>query len=177
MAKSISSKVKELLQDNLITEAPVNLEKIAKKLGIVIISKPAEDDLCGFLYRDYENNQTVIGVNKSHHPNRRRFTIAHEIGHFILHNHEGFHFDSENKNYLLKLRKKNSNELNENEEKEANRFAAELLMPKEFIEKDMVDYENSDLLYGDDLPKLARKYQVSVRALTFRLANLHYIQL
>ena len=173
--EKIRMRVEELLQLNSIKKAPVNPEKIAKSLGIEILLKPAEDELCGFLYRGSGNENVVIGVNQNHHPNRRRFTIAHEIGHFSLHNHQGFHFDSENKSYLLKLRKTNDDNLNRKEEREANIFAAELLMPRKFVEADMLEYKNADLLFGNELPRLARKYQVSVRAFTYRLMNLGFI--
>jgi Zn-dependent peptidase ImmA (M78 family) len=173
----IRKKVEALLDVNGITEAPVNPQKVAKQLGLEILSKPADDDLSGFLFRDLKVQRAFIGVNQNHHPNRRRFTIAHEIGHFVLHNVEGFHFDSENKNYLLKLRSKTSQLDDEWEEREANEFAAELLMPKRFVDKDVQGLDNSDLLFGEELPKLARKYGVSVRALTYRLANLGHIKL
>ncbi len=173
--KRIEDAVNNLISENSIISPPVNLFKIAESLNIEIISKPSEDDLSGFLFRDFAKNQTIIGVNQNHHPNRRRFTIAHEIGHFILHNYEGFHFDSSNENYLLKLRKKNSRVTNKEEEREADIFAAQLLMPKEFVIRDVLTLESPDLLFDDNIPKLARKYKVSVRAFTIRLENLGYI--
>ena len=144
-------------------------------LGITILSKPSDDDLSGFLYRELDNKNAVIGVNQTHHPNRRRFTIAHEIGHFIMHDFEGFHFDSNNQKYLLKLRSKNSHLFNPAEEREANEFAAELLMPKAFIQEDMKAFSDKDLMYDEDLTELAKKYKVSVQALTFRLQNLGHL--
>jgi len=173
--KLIEKKVNELLENNSVVEAPINLNKIAKSLNIEILSKPSEDDLSGFLFRDFVTNQNIIGVNQNHHPNRRRFTIAHEIGHFLLHNYEGFHFDSNNESYLIKLRKKNSDVTNREEEREADIFAAELLMPTDFVIQDVSKLENPDLLFDDNIPNLARKYKVSVRALTIRLENLNYI--
>jgi Zn-dependent peptidase ImmA (M78 family) len=175
--KLIIGKVSELIESNSIAEAPINLNRIARSLNIEILSKPSEDDLSGFLFRDFANGQNIIGINQNHHPNRKRFTLAHEIGHFILHNHEGFHFDSKNQSYLIKLRKTNSDLTNEIEEQEANLFAAELLMPKIFLERDIIKFKNADLLFDDNIPDLARKYKVSVRALTFRLANLGHIDL
>ena len=44
--------------------------------------------------REKGARKIIIGVNKSHHPNRRRFTIAHEIGHLVLHKGEMVHLDS-----------------------------------------------------------------------------------
>ena len=63
------------------------------------------------------------------------------------------------------------------EEREANLFAAELLMPAAFLKEDLLG-KDVDLI-GDSafLQRLAKKYDVSVQALTFRLANLGYITL
>lgn len=172
----IRNKVKAILADLEIVEPPVHPELVAKSLGIKILSKTTDDDLSGFLYKDLESNNVVIGVNQSHHPNRRRFTIAHEIGHFLLHEFDGgFHFDSSNQKYLLKLRSKNSHLFNKIEEREANEFAAELLMPKSLIDEDMDDFTDVDLMYDDDLAELAQKYRVSTQALTFRLMNLGHL--
>jgi len=63
------------------------------------------------------------------------------------------------------------------EEKEANLFAAELLMPASFIEQDLANLETLDLLDDEGLKILADKYKVSTTALTFRLAYLKYIEL
>lgn len=56
--------------------------------------KPLEGGLSGFLYRD--SNKSVIGVNTSHPPALQNFTIAHELGHLMLHDQEGqLHVDHE----------------------------------------------------------------------------------
>jgi Zn-dependent peptidase ImmA (M78 family) len=64
------------------------------------------------------------------------------------------------------------------DEREANLFAAELLMPAKFLQKDLSG-QNLDLLEDEGvlLHKLARKYKVSTQALSFRLANLGHIKL
>lgn len=175
--KFIIEKVNELIRLNSIIDAPVNLNKITNYLQIEVLTKQSEDELSGFLFRDFANNQNIIGINQNHPLNRKRFTLAHEIGHFVLHNHEGFHFDSKNESYLIKLRKTNFDPTNEIEEQEANFFAAELLMPKEFLENDIAKFKDADLLFDDNIPRLAKKYKVSVRSLTFRLANLGKIDL
>ena len=60
---------------------------------------------------------------------------------------------------------------------EANLFAAELLMPAEFLEKDLADNAAFPLQDEEAIGDLARKYGVSVQALTYRLAYLGHIQL
>lgn len=110
-------------------DAPVNVFDIAESLGISVVEHSAEDDLSGFLLRDQETKQVTIGVNSAHHENRRRFTIAHELGHFLLHEGEAIHIDKQNESQGFQLNFKNT-ELSEDidvKEKEANLFAAELL--------------------------------------------------
>jgi Zn-dependent peptidase ImmA (M78 family) len=61
-------------------------------------------------------------------------------------------------------------------EREANFFAASLLMPKDFIEKDLEAEESIDFLDDKLIHDLARKYGVSTQALVNRLKNLGFIQ-
>ena len=61
-------------------------------------------------------------------------------------------------------------------EKEANLFAAELLMPEEFLRSDIAGRDEIDLYDENLIPNLANLYQVSVQALTFRLQYLGYVE-
>ena len=170
--KLIRDLIEKLLAKHRVSSAPVPVEKIAKALGIKIRLDDVDDDLSGFLYRDTKEKKVIIGANRSHHENRQRFTIAHELGHFFLHEGELIHFDSEPGAFMINLR--DSSRGDSNDEREANFFAAELLMPAAFLAKDL-EGQHLDLLSGNKfLEKLARKYLVSAQALTFRLANLGY---
>lgn len=179
--KLIQNTVRELLITNKIHSAAVDIEKIARKLQIQIIKQDAaaDSDISGFLLRDFDNKKALIGVNGSHPLNRQRFTIAHEIGHYFLHNYEGVHFDGKNTGLQMLLRNGKSSEGTSVEEREANFFAAELLMPEMLLEKDIAKIDGVYLLDEDDesIKNLASEYQVSVRALTYRLSYLGYIKL
>jgi Zn-dependent peptidase ImmA (M78 family) len=177
--KYIRSLVDKLLVTQRIQSAPVQVENIARALGADVVYQPADDDLSGFLFRDYKQRSAIIGVNAKHHPNRQRFTIAHEIGHFLLHEYEGFHFDGTNQGFQLRLRDEESSKGTDDDEREANLFAAELLMPKRFLETDIAKIVDLDLLDddADSLKTLAARYQVSAQALTYRLVNLDYVHL
>src|SRR5687767_400614 len=121
--KEILNYVNQVLEENEITEAPVDVERIAASLGIDVRKTPTEDDISGFLLTQGDG-LCVIGVNSLHHPNRQRFTIGHEIGHFALHDKAGVHVDRR----VVRLRSSASSTGEDTEEIEANRFAAELLM-------------------------------------------------
>jgi Zn-dependent peptidase ImmA (M78 family) len=143
-------------------------------LRIVLDSLDA--DLSGFLYQD--KNQAIIGVNTHHHPVRQTFTIAHELGHFVLHDEQRLHLEKlhVDHEFRVKLRNDVSSKGTDLEEREANFFAASLLMPRHFLEADLANVEFFDLLDDEFLRDLAAKYGVSTQALVNRLKNLGYIQ-
>ena len=112
----------------------------------------------------------IIGVNSLHHPNRQRFTIAHEIGHLELHRDvisSAVHVD---KQFPILMRDANSATGTEKMEIEANQFAAELLMPLALI--DQTFGKPFDIDDESPLDDLAKKLRVSKQALEYRIRNL-----
>lgn len=175
--KQINTLIEQLLNDQGIQSAPVPIEELARAMGVDVRYEPANDKLSGFLIRDLKHRRAVIGVNSSHHEHRQRFTIAHELGHFLLHEGEKVHIDRADYGFQVKLRNEDSSKGINIEEKEANLFAAELLMPQNFLKKDLKSVETLDLLDEEGLKLMAGLYRVSTQALTFRLAYLGYVQL
>jgi Zn-dependent peptidase ImmA (M78 family) len=166
MQGSIESNISRLLRDNQIRQPPIPVERIAQALGATIRSLPLrESEVSGMLYRD--GDIRVIGVNSLHHPHRRRFTIAHEIGHLLLHKGEQVHID---RSFRVNLRDDRSALGTQREEIQANLFAASLLMPREFLMADLK--EGIDFEADADLKRLAERYQVSAQALTLRVNRL-----
>lgn len=163
--------VASLLDEIGINDAPVAVSQIAKAKGARIFVDALDGDLSGFLYRDKE--QAVIGVNTSHAPVRQNFTIAHELGHLLLHDQDQLHVDRE---FRVRLRNDVSSQGTDEAEQEANYFAASILMPREFLERDLEKKEYFDLLDDDSIRELARKYGVSTQALAIRLKTLGYLQ-
>jgi Zn-dependent peptidase ImmA (M78 family) len=154
---------------------PIDVHKLADELGIDIKFEDADDDLSGFIIRGKGLARPVIGVNSLHSPTRQRFTIAHEIGHFLLHKAEQIHVDRITAGLHVKKRDGLSSEGTDVDEREANLFAAELLMPKKYLEKD-ISSGGFSLLDEEALDQLAEKYLVSTQALTFRLSYLGFIE-
>ena len=118
------------------------------------------------------DGSAVIGINSCHSPQRQRFTIAHEIGHLLLHADENLHVD---KNFPIGLRSKRPSNLVDEKEIEANQFAAALLMPADLIAEDVRPLIGMDVLVA--IHKLATKYGVSEQAMSVRLSALRCIQL
>lgn len=161
----------EVLREQNISSWPVRVDRIAKARGIKVRYSPLDDELSGMAF--YKDDIPIIGVNSRHHVNRQRFTIAHELGHFALHEHilrKGMHVD---KFITMLNRDTNSAKGSVNIEIEANQFAAELLMPKQLVQKHM-DQKNLD--YGmvpdeNAVEDMARAFKVSPMAMTYRIAK------
>lgn len=167
----IRSRVDELLVAGDVVGPPVPVERLARQIGAQIKTEPFEGQLSGLLFR--QQGRTVVGVNALHPKTRQRFTIAHELGHLLLHDREEMHVDRDYRVYLRDARASYATDLNE---MESNSFAAELLMPAKFLAEDL---RNQALDFEDDdqLRRLAERYKVSLQAMMFRLANLGYIHL
>ena len=161
----IKREATKLIRNSGIEQPPIDVKNIAKTLGAIVQYEPFEEDISGVLYRD--PSRIIIGVSSLQHSNRQRFTIAHEIGHLVLHNLE-IHVD---KSFKILLRDARSSEARDPLEIDANRFAAELLMPASMIRNDVRIYLR-DFEDEEELRQLARRYRVSTQALAFRLANI-----
>ena len=167
----ITRQVRNLLRDHNMETAPVSVEKIASNLGALVRYCPFDEELSGMLY--IKGARPIIGVNSLHHPNRQRFTIAHEIGHLELHRHliaDHVHVD---KRFPVLMRDANSASGTQRMEMEANRFAAELLMPL-FLLLPMLKRNGIDIDDEKPLEELSRKFRVSKQALDYRIRNISY---
>ena len=169
MAK-VEEKSRQLLESSGISRAPIPVEQIAKALMIEVKYSPGRPDVSGALVRD--GKSAVIAVNSAQHENRQRFTIAHEIAHFLLHKGTNLHFDED---FSVNYRDALSSAAKDDLEIEANQFAASLLMPSHFIRKDMTRFISDGSDPEDAIQSLSIKYKVSKRAMEFRLLNLGYI--
>ena len=173
--KRIRVLVRRLLKESSVNEPPVPVIEIAKSNEVELrLSSHKNSKISGFLFSG--GNKTILGVNAAHHKNRQRFTIAHELGHFLLHSIEvgGIHIDH---TFQVKLRSDVSSTGRENDEREANLFAAELLMPIDFLIKELSGKKHIDIEDDEFLLELAQRYRVSRQAMAFRLANLDFLTL
>ena len=164
MAKRITQRAEELLYKSGTTLLPIAVEKLAEHVGAVIRKGPLPSDLSGFLVQG--GGRKLICVNSLHAKPRQRFTIAHEIGHIVLHDFQN-HVD---RGVAVYRRDRRSGSAEATAEVEANQFAADLLMPKRMIDATVPKFV--DLLDEEQIKKIADRFQVSPQALTFRLINL-----
>lgn len=144
-----------------------DIKKLAKLLKINLKEEYLGDDVSGFFV--LTDTDSIITSNKNDGKERKRFTIAHEIGHFILHSKEQPIFID--KTPQVMFRNSSSSTGEDFKEREANAFAASLLMPKKLIEHEILNTPND---FDLAIIYLAKKFGVSQQAMTFRLSNLGY---
>jgi len=137
------------------TEAPVNVVALSKALGLRVFSESFAQNISGKLYRDSGSTAGwSISVQSGEPSYRQRFTIAHELGHFVLHR-DGLTRDLEDDTFYR-------SGLPHWQETEANAFAADVLMPWNLI-RELTDA-------GVLTPAgLANALEVSVTAMNIRL--------
>jgi Zn-dependent peptidase ImmA (M78 family) len=143
------------------------VESIAIQLGIEVVYRSfdsetsAINNTSALLLR--RHGRAICVVNQEHSEQRKRFSLAHEIGHYILH--------PPKESYDVIARDEHSSEGIYREEIEANAFAAELLMPENLVRshvKIILDLFSC----ADIVPDLAGRFGVSPVAMTHRLTNL-----
>ena len=140
----------------------VDPAEIARRRGLRVVEMHGLEGGVNGLIQKMDDGSIEIHYDGTMHPHRQRFTIAHELGHFVKgHLQDQPLFRDPSKNFTL--------DNYDIHEVEANNFAADLLMPKEKI-----DF----LLYTEGItsvPKMASLLRVSEAAMTYRLRNMGYI--
>jgi Zn-dependent peptidase ImmA (M78 family) len=175
------NKIRDLVEGILIGGAvktpPIPIEVLIRRQGISIARKHLADETSGFVYVDAKTDSTVIGLNVSHSKTRQRFTLAHELGHFLMHKTSGGHLHVDEKDFFVRFRDKHSKDGSDQQEREANAFAAELLMPTSFLERDVKHLKDGVSISDEKaIRTMANRYGVSLQALLFRLGNLNLLE-
>ena len=163
----------ESLVDELgISVQPVNVDDVAKRLGLRILYEKLAPDVSGLLITTKDGANIV--VQNFDAKNRQRFTIAHEIGHHHLgHQFEGgrhVHIDTS-----ISQRSSLSSTGLDLKEIEANQFAASLLMPEKLI-RQQVELLKADPLLDKHITEFAKIFGVSEQAMTIRLSRLDLLK-
>jgi transcriptional regulator with XRE-family HTH domain len=147
----------ELLAQGRVTEPYVRINDLARKCGVHVLRAALPDEVSGVLL--LLDSSAVIGFNENHPENRQRFTIAHELGHYLLSHHDHFHIDLRDQ-----ATHGNPPGYNWQDERAANDFAAAALMPSAMVTS----------LYQQipQLERLAKRFRVSREAMGWRLVDL-----
>jgi Zn-dependent peptidase ImmA (M78 family) len=161
MSNLIENKAQEILKKLNISSVPIPIEDVAGGFNILIQKAPS-DKFSGLLFKKAGSEGAYIAINNKESVVRQRFTIAHELGHFFLH---------PQKNTFIEFRGTTQNLVKNSKEMEANRFAAAILMPAEFLLKDIESFASNGIL-PESITFLSSRYNVSEEAMKYRLMNL-----
>ena len=163
---SVKNRLKQAT-DGCYSGYTLQLEKVCKELKLDCFDAEFKDPkMSGAIYKEDKSGKFTIYVNAAHPLTRKRFTVAHEIGHYISFLEasysksqlmsEGF------EDYAISFRHEG---VKSKAESEANIIAAEMLMPAEFVQK---MYEQ-----GFSPEQMAEEFCVSEISMTLRLQSLY----
>ncbi len=172
--KNIDEKARKILEQVGALAQPVDLQQVANHLKLVVKETQLEDEYSGFL----AVKEKTIVVNSRHAPVRRRFTVAHEIGHYQLHRFGAGDTPVfiDRTVYFRKGRSAAAQAGSDHRmELEANAYAAALLMPEVLLDEYLDKHARLDLEKPADVKTLAEEFEVSRPAMEYRLKNLGFI--
>ena len=167
--EKLEEKAEKTLRETDTYRIPVAIEVLAHRLNVAIQSEALGDNVAGMLV--VEGNRGAIGYNSTHALVRQRFTIAHEISHYLLHVRKNQKSQLFIDRHLTFRRDGYSAGGVDFEEVEANQFGAALLMPRSLVRQEI---KRSDLDLDDEeaIIFLAKRFHVSTAAMSNRLSNL-----
>ncbi len=150
---------------------PIPVEEIARAVGIIEIRAFETDGFEGGLITNAEKSEGTILINCSSGFRRRRFTVGHEMGHYL----NPWHKPKTGDRFLctatdMRRAQSNAGDSALRMEVEANEFSAELLMPRPRFQRDMRRCAGADL---DHVIDLHEKYGISKEAAARRYVQLH----
>jgi predicted transcriptional regulator len=153
----IRREAEQLLKAAGVTGAPVALRDVISYLNLSLVERAREP---------FSSEAALVPLGDGHaielrgtsSARRQRFTIAHEIGHFLLH-----------PGRAVAERGGATNRATASLEREANEFAAELLMPERLVRQ-------AALEEGADARRLADRFDVSAQAMNLRLRRLGLVE-
>ncbi|MEM9809086.1 MAG: ImmA/IrrE family metallo-endopeptidase [Cyanobacteria bacterium P01_D01_bin.56] len=148
-------RAQDIIQKHGLFQLPINVYQIAKNLGVNIIFESFPSNLYmklkAFCYK--EENFSLIGINKKHKTQLQRYSLAHELHHLLYDfNSNQFACGPSNQHEIIEI--------------DAERFAAELLMPRKMIERLISNPLNLSYL---SVGLVAQHFGVSYEAAAIRL--------
>lgn len=143
---------------------PVPIEALAQSVNISELRELESGGFEGALVTDPDKTTGVIFYRAGRPKGRQRFTIGHELGHFLIPTHTG--------NQQCKsagMSESSFKTPEQRRESEANRFAAGVLMPKPWFERDTGRLGDPDVVH---VLELSRRYGTSFEATVNRYVEL-----
>lgn len=154
-----------LIEHYGVASIPIPIIDIMKDIGFNIYKHKLEDDLSGYIIindelKNVTGTSKIVCVNELDNVGHQRFTVAHELAHYL--------FDYKENEPYFNTYKTTDNATNL-PERRANKFAANLLMPKTFFIDEYNSIKNKDI---NILAYLADRFKVSSKAIEKRMEEL-----
>lgn len=155
---SVDNFLKIAQRNNLYNGDELEIEKLIGLISDIDIQyEPLDSSISGLLKKN--NDRWIIIVNLLHHKHRQKFTLGHELAHYVLHKNDSDTFSDTT--FFRGL-------TNDNIERSANDFASQLLMPETSVRR-MIDDEHIR-----SIEELSEKFGVSAAAMLYRVKQLGY---
>ncbi|WP_426264083.1 ImmA/IrrE family metallo-endopeptidase [Sphingomonas sp. PWP1-2] len=139
------------------TQTPVKVGALATALGLRVVIATLPVNISGLIQPDGDG--FVIKINRFESKERQRFTIAHEIAHYLIHR------DRINSGIVDSVLYRST--LSSRMEAEANRLAADIVMPSQAVSVAMAKHAKN--LNDDSISQLAEEFGVSKQAMSIRV--------
>jgi Zn-dependent peptidase ImmA (M78 family) len=167
--EEVEERAEQVLRKTDTYREPVPIEVLAHRLNLTTEAAALGQDVSGLLVAADERG--AIAYNSTHSHVRQRFTVAHEIAHFVLHLKKNRRSQLFIDRYVVFRPDDIPVARSDREEVQANLFGAALLMPAGLVRQEISKHD-LDLDDEDALIFLAKRFQVSTATMTKRLINL-----
>lgn len=166
--EELENKAETTLLETDTYRVPIPIHIVAQRLNLTLEALPLEK-ISGMLI--VRGDRGAIGYNSAHARVRQRFTISHEVAHFVLHTGQNAKPKLFIDEHVMSRLGKVASAKVERQEAEAYRLGSALLMPKSLVQKEI---RNRDLDLDDDeaINFLAKQFWVSPVAIANRLSRL-----
>jgi len=153
-------------------EFPIPIIKIVKDAGFSVYIQDLPRNIGGYIVVDADlekkfNTDKIIVVNESENTKRRRFTVAHEFGHYLFDFKSGREFANAFEN---------DNTSSSQKEKKANAFAAELLMPQEEFSDKFRKLKETNISEFDIISALSEYFLTPLKAVEKRINEIGLLE-
>jgi uncharacterized protein DUF955 len=156
----LPAEIQSLLESHQ-RNAPIKLSDIAKRLGLTVLSATLPVGISGEIRPALGEGNFTIKVNRHDDHRRQRFTVAHELAHFLLHRQYIGNGLSDDVLYRSSL--------SDAKEAQANRLAADILMPMQLVKALEENARTSGVI--NIVSHLASAFEVSETAMQIRMDN------
>ena len=171
--ENLETRAERTLRDTDTYRVPIAIDIVAQRLNLTMEAAALGENVSGMLI--VKGERGAIGYNSAHARVRQRFTISHEIAHYLLHAKKSQKAQLFIDRHVTFRRDENSSTGVDHDEVEANQLGAALLMPRGLVQQEI---QKHDLNLDDEeaISLLAKRFHVSTAAMSNRLVNLRMLR-